>query len=96
MGKRKIADWSAVLREFEDGNQSVEEFCTQKGIHPNTFYRNRKKYQKSNTALVKIPVKKYEQHPSVLIQIDNFIVKVPEGVDTETLGITLRTLKELA
>ena len=99
MGKRKISDWLAVVHDYENSNLSVEEFCTKKGIHPNTFYRNRKRYQHSNTTLVKIPVKKQEvwQHSqSIRIQFKNYIVTVPEGVNTETLGITLRILKDLA
>jgi hypothetical protein len=97
MGKSKISNWPEIFHEFEISNLSVEKFCGEKSIHPNTFYRNRKKMGSINNALVKIPVKTngVRQSSSILIQIDEFLVKVPERVDRETLETTLRALKGL-
>ena len=97
MGKSKISNWPELLHEFETSNLSAEKFCGEKGIHPNTFYRNRKKTGNANNALVKIPVKMqgFRQSASILIQIGEFLVKVPEKIDRETLETTLRALKGL-
>jgi len=96
MGKRKSINWADFIQEYEASNISVEQFCKEKGIHQNTFYRNRKKYRENVTALVKLPLKKTSlmQQP-LLVQINDFILKVPEGVNRETLETTLLVLKEI-
>jgi transposase-like protein len=96
MGRRKTIDWPAFISEYESSGISVGEFCAGKGIHPNTFYRNRKRYQENGTALVRIlPKTGNPQQQSLLVQISDFILKVPEGVDRKTLETTLQVLKEL-
>lgn len=97
MGKRKINDWPALIAEYKVSDDTVEEFCSRKDIHPNTFYRNKKKYQSNNSALVRVPVKSPIVHQQARrIQINNFILKIPEGVDPKTLETTLRILKDVA
>ncbi len=96
MGRRKAINWPAFFSEFESSNISVGEFCKRKGIHTNTFYRNRKRYQGNDTALVRIPLKTGNpQQQALLVQINDFILKVPEGVDRKTLETTLQVLREI-
>lgn len=96
MGRRKTIDWPVLINEYESSGISVGEFCSGKGIHPNTFYRNRKQYQGNGTALVRLPLKTGNpQQQSLLVQISDFILKIPEGVDRKTLETTLQVLKGL-
>jgi len=96
MPKRKIIDWSATISEYQNSNVTVEEFCAGLGIHPNTFYKNRKKHQGAETQLVKLPLKTEPIQPqSLLIQAGRFILKIPEGVDQKTLETTLRVLQDI-
>jgi transposase-like protein len=96
MGKRKDINWPDFIREYESGNLTIEQFCEEKGIHQNTFYRNRKRHRENATALVKLPLKKTSpMQQSLLVQINDFILKVPEGVSRETLETTLLVLKEI-
>jgi hypothetical protein len=96
MGREKAINWPEVIREYESGTISVEKFCLAKEIHPNTFYRNRKKYQGNRTALVKLSLKPaVVVSPFLLVQAGNFIVKIPEGVDRKTLETTLQVLKDV-
>ncbi len=96
MGKRKTINWPDYFGEYESGNLTIEQFCKEKGIHQNTFYRNRKKHRENVTTLVKLPIKKTSpMQQSLLVQINDFILKIPEGVNRETLETTLQVLKEI-
>lgn len=96
MPKRKILDWPTTILEYHNSNSTVEEFCTELGIHPNTFYKNRKKYQGTETRLVKLPLKQSPVQPqSLLIQYGDFVLKIPKGVDSGTLETTLRALRDI-
>jgi transposase-like protein len=96
MGRKRGINWPEVIREYETGNETVEKFCAEKGIHPNTFYRNRKNYQDDRTTLVKLPLQPAKPIvQTLLIQAGDFILKIPEGVDRETLETTLRVLKDV-
>ena len=96
MGKRKSLDWPKVLDEYDAGNLSVEEFCKQKGIHPNTFYRHKKNFRDKVTALVRLPLNAAPNpQPQLLLQVREFILKIPEGADPATLETTLRILKDI-
>lgn len=95
MGKYRKVNWPEILEQYRTGNQNVEEFCKEKGIHPNSFYRNRKKYQESE--LVRIPIKPKAlslSHPLEL-HVHDFVLKIPKSFDPETLEATLRILKGL-
>jgi hypothetical protein len=96
MARKKRIDWSATIHEYQASDCTVEEFCTRIGIHPNTFYKNRKKVQGSETPLVKLPLKSGPMpQQSLLIQAGDLILKIPEGVDSATLETTLRVMKDL-
>ena len=93
MGTYRKVNWPEILEQYRTGNQKVEDFCREKGIHPNSFYRNRKKYQE--TELVRIPIKSKDQslsHPLEL-HVHDFVLKIPKNIDPETLETTLRILK---
>ncbi len=34
-------DWSGLIREYEVSNQSIADFCSEKGISASTFYKYR-------------------------------------------------------
>jgi hypothetical protein len=96
MGRRSIINWPECIQEYEASNLSVEEFCSGKSIHPNTFYRNRKKHKGKSKALVHLPIKTANlQQQSLLVQINDFILKIPEGVDRRTLETTLQVLMDV-
>jgi hypothetical protein len=98
MGRKKKIDWSAMIHEYEASDCTVEEFCTRKEVHPNTFYKNRKKIQGpvSETSLVKLSLKSSPKPQQfLLIQAGDFILNITKGVDSVTLETTLRILKDI-
>ena len=44
--ERQMRDWVKLIQEQEESNEPVNEFCIAKGIHPTTFFKNRKIYSK--------------------------------------------------
>jgi len=40
--KRSRRDWSRVVADHAASGKTVQEYCESEGIHPNTFYKNRK------------------------------------------------------
>lgn len=95
--KRKTAiDWSALIAEYQKSGITVEEFCGRKNIHPSNFYRNRKKYQSSDSALVQIQVPAdRKQESNLSIRIHDYIIEIPNTTDAVLLETTLRILKGL-
>jgi hypothetical protein len=96
MPNKKNIDWSATLAEYQASDCTVNEFCAQIGVHPNTFYRYQKKHQPSEKQFVKLPLKpKPFKHPALLIQAGDFLLKIPDGVDADMIEKTLRALKDV-
>ena len=84
-----------MLEQYRGGTKSVEEFCREKEIHPNSFYRNRKKYQE--TELVRITGEPKAPHFSnqLELHVHDFVLKIPKGFDPHALEATLRILRGL-
>ena len=96
MPNKKNIDWPVTLAEYQARDCTVKEFCAKIGVHPNTFYRYQKKHRPSEKQFVKLPLNPTPvQHPALLIQAGDFLLKIPDGVDADMIEKTLRALKDV-
>ena len=97
--KRKQLDWTRIVEEHKSSGQSVELFCQEKEIHPNTFYRHRKLlHQKNQTDTVLVNIKytpEVQEHKPIRVLLHEFIIEIPSGADSLTVESMLRMIKEL-
>ena len=97
--KRKQLDWTRIVEEHKSSGKSVEFFCQEKEIHPNTFYRHRKlMHRKSQTDTVLVNIKytpEAQEHKPIRVLIHEFTIEIPSGADSLTVESTLRMIKEL-
>ena len=88
-----------MVAEYESGNKSVAEFCREKEIHENSFYRNRKIYKESGQRLVEIKLEKNQgqtECETLVLKYRDFSIEVPVCFDEQHLKRLLNVIKESA
>jgi transposase-like protein len=49
---RKVSEWQSLISEFNSSDISVEDFCRRKSLSSSTFWKWRRKIEKSCTGAV--------------------------------------------
>ena len=80
-------DWGEVAAEQKGSGKTIKDFCKEKGIHPYTFYRHRKKIENSELIEVQVVKRTIRENPIMLKYHDVSIVLQS--------GFCKRTLKDL-
>jgi hypothetical protein len=90
--QRQKRDWAKIIEEHQRSGRSVKEFCEPKGIHPTTFYKNRKLCKQQ--PLVEIPVSGYMRGSSIVLHAGRYSVSIQNGFDRQTLKSVLEVIGE--
>lgn len=93
----KKRDWSALVRQQSESRMSVAEFCAQAGVHPNTFYRQRKHYQVADFVEIPVrsPLSKVNGGEAIVLKSGSFSLELLPGFDEVCLKRVLSVLREL-
>jgi len=92
--KRGKEEWVALLREQKESGKSITEYCKEKGIQPNLFYRKAKMTNESGT-FVKVPVPSTD-YRSIKIRTGTVTVIVPWPFSNEDIIQVLQCVREVA
>lgn len=96
MKTRQVRNWSELISEQENSGKSIDEFCKEKGIHYTSFYKNRKKLEKSNFVEIK---KRTKPHPvqieedPIILNYGTFSITLKSGFNKKTLLDVLSVLE---
>lgn len=91
--KRQNLDWRKIVEEQATSGKSIQEYCTDIGVHPNTFYRKRKAQEGS--PIVEIhPTPSIEISP-LTVNVGKYSVAIRSGFDAVALKSVLEVLGEL-
>jgi transposase-like protein len=97
MPRRRRINWPEMVAEYETGDKSVAEFCLEKQIHENSFYRNRKMYKECEQPLVEIKLEKSRRQiesKTLVLRYQDFSIEVPNCFEEQNLKRLLHVLKE--
>jgi len=89
-------NWPELIEEQKQSGKTISEFCTEKGVHYTSFYKNRKKLQKSSFIEIKpkAPVLKTQENTLVL-RYKDFSLDLGSGYDRQSLTDLLKILRAL-
>lgn len=94
------AQWGAWLKEFDQSDLTVQQFCDSKGTSVNTFYNWRKRLRAANGE-ASHSMKAKSKFVSVSIPAAQMEIELPGGAiarvpnDRESLRLVLEVLLEL-
>ena len=91
--KRKKRDWAAIIQEQEERGVSIKDYCKAEGIHPTSFYKNRKVFPPQ--PLVEIPVPAAIQTNPIVIRTGHYALTVQSGFDRDSLKLVLQVIGEI-
>ena len=80
-------NWGEVTAEQKSSGKTIKDFCSEKRIHPHTFYRHRKKLE--NSELIEIQVVERASHGNPIMLKYHDVSIVLQS------GFCKRTLKDL-
>lgn len=86
MARRIDVNWKELVAKQYKSDKTVNEFCREYGIHPNTFYGQRKKLATGNFVEI-IPAQDERKTGRVLVEYEKLRISI--GPDSEK---ALRTL----
>ena len=98
MGK-KITNWDQIIEQHRRSRKSIPDFCSEIGIHPNTFYKHRKRMGRQDisgdTAVVE--VKPFSSSPAepIVLKTKRFMISISAGFDEAGLKSVLKVIGEL-
>lgn len=91
--KRSRRDWSRVVADHAASGKSVQEYCQSEGIHPNTFYKNRK--TQGHAELVEIRPRSNVESAAIVLNIGRYSMMIGSGFDPQLLKSVLEVIGEL-
>ncbi len=96
--KKIIKNWEEIFEQQQMSGKSIPEFCKEIEIHPNTFYKHRKRFgmnlSKSSEIIEIKPVQSVAAAPIVL-KSKKFLISITAGFDEAELKSVLRIIGEL-
>ena len=98
--RKVIKNWEEIIEKHRQSGKSIEVFCNDIGIHPNTFYKNRQKLRntgenKNESAVVEIKPVIATLGVPIILQTEKFTIKIPTGFDEAQLKSVLKVIGEL-
>ena len=91
--RRVIYNWEEVLEQYRLSGKSIPEFCSEIGIHPNTFYKHRKRIDRNHEVVEIKPVLSIPIEPIVL-KTKKFTISLTTGFDEVCLKTVLKVIGE--
>jgi len=94
--RKRIENWEEIFKKHQQSGKSIPAFCDEIGIHPNTFYKHKKRIRScGDTAVIEIkPVFSSTTAPIVL-KTKKFIISISNGFDEAQLKSVLKVIGEL-
>lgn len=90
---RKIANWEEIIIQHQESGKTVNEFCKGIGIHPNTFYKFRKR--KRSSGLVEIKALNSNAAVPIILKTSKFEISITPGYDEKLLKSILMVIGEI-
>ena len=91
--RRVIYNWEEVLEQHRLSGKSIPEFCSEIGIHPNTFYKHRKRIDRNYEVVEIKPILLAPTEPIVL-KTEKFTISLSAGFDEVCLKSVLKVIGE--
>ena len=89
---RTKEDWKQILKEQRESGKTTVDFCKEKRIHPNLFYKRRSELENSGS-FIKVPVKAVSSG-KIKIRIKDIIIEPESGCNKEELLSVIDTVLE--
>lgn len=98
--RKVIKNWEEIIENHKQSGKSIEVFCNDIGIHPNTFYKNRQKLcnngeNKNESEVVEIKPVLAASGAPIILQTEKFTIKIPTGFNEAQLKSVLKVIGEL-
>lgn len=89
---RTDEDWKNLVEEHRASGKPVKDFCAERGINPNHFYRKRKELR-SGGGFVLLP--SHNRKPGTIsIHVEGFTIELGFGWERAELSAVLRAVRE--
>ena len=89
---RTKENWEELFKEHKVSGKRVSDFCREKGIHQNLFYRKRKELS-GKGSFVRLPVEVVSSG-KIQIRIKDVIIEPGHGYDKQELALVINTVLE--
>ena len=97
--RKVIKNWEEVIEQHRQSGKTIPEFCKEIGIHPNTFYKNRKiignQDDPGNSSVVEIKPNGIFSAAPIVIKTKKFLISITTGFDEAGLKSVLKVIGEL-
>ncbi len=95
MGK-KITNWDQIFEQHRQSCKSIPEFCNEIGIHPNTFYKHRKRIGiqgcPGDSAVVEVKPVFSSPAAQIVIETKKFKISITAGFNETQLKSVLQVI----
>lgn len=99
MNRGRAKHWAEIIRRQEKSGQSVKAFCREEGICAHSLYRWRRRLEEEpavNFAVVEVKPETIGNRDVEVILSSGDRLRIPAGVDAQTLGTVVAALRERA
>ena len=97
--RKVIKNWEEVFEQHRQSGKTIPEFCKEIGIHPNTFYKNRKinsnQDDSGSSSVVEIKPNGIFSAAPIVIKTKKFLISITAGFDEAGLKSVLKVIGEL-
>ena len=90
----RLREWSEQIERQQSSGMSVEQWCTENGVNPKTYYYRLRKVREKCVAPKPtiVPITMSEQGGSIHIEKDGISITLPGDIAPETLIALVREL----
>ena len=98
--RKVINNWEEIIEQHQQSGKTIQEFCKDIGIHPNTFYKHRKKFSRRQVEagapeVVEIKPAATSSSGPIILQTKKFMISISNGFDESQLKSVLKVIGEL-
>lgn len=90
----RLQEWSAQIETQQASVMTVQQWCSENGINPKTYYYRLKKVweQYIDSAPAIVPLNVPEQNTDIRIEKNGLKISLPANISPDTLLILVQTL----
>ena len=93
--KRKKRDWAAIIEDQEKQGIPIRDYCEAEGIHPTSFYKNRKIHKQRSMVEIPAPARLSEGINPIVLRTGRYSLAIQTGFERDSVKSVLQVIGEL-
>lgn len=94
-----INNWEEIIKQQQQSGKSIPKYCNDIGIHPNTFYKHRKRFvgnvKAGEAPVVEIRPAAISAAAPIVLHTKKYTISLSAGFDEVQLKLVLKVVGEL-